>query len=167
MCTLVCTWYGRAGDLCINSCRSVRSHTYRGVHLAHSKKAVVTQTEGLTRDTAVKSSGCRECLSLPEEGSACSQGEGLLAVVAELKEEVERLRNIGACEQEIGTQGSYSTSQREGCKGGAPQGVVEPLPCCCWAEGGDQKDEESWKQVPVWCRRQLPSVLNRLLLATD
>lgn len=64
---------------------------------AHSEKAVVTQTQGLPRDEAVS-------LPLPGEGSgetACFLVEGKLAMVAELREEVERLRSIRVCEQEI------------------------------------------------------------------
>lgn len=73
---------------------------------ALSKKAVVTQTEGLPRDVAAQVSGCRDCLSLPLPGEqssreTCSQVEGPLTMVAELKEEVERLRSTRACDQEI------------------------------------------------------------------
>ena len=73
------------------------------------KKAVATQTEGLPRNVAVHTSGCRGCLSLLllGEGSRDSTGVGseqvdeLLSMVMELKEEVERLRTIRDCEQEI------------------------------------------------------------------
>lgn len=46
--------------------------------------------------------------------------------------------------------------------GGALQRVVEPLHCHCQAEGGNQKDEEGWKQVPVQRYRQPPSLPNSL-----
>ena len=67
---------------------------------AYSKKTVATQMEGLPRDVAVQVSGCRVYLSLllPGDGgrdSTCVRGEQvgeLLSLVAELKEELERLR---------------------------------------------------------------------------
>jgi len=58
---------------------------------------------------AVQVSGCRERLSLAlisedsrDNGCVrCNQVNDLLSLVAELKEEVERLRNIRECEREI------------------------------------------------------------------
>lgn len=40
--------------------------------------------------------------------------------------------------------------------------MVEPLPCHYEAEGGNQKDEEDWKRVPVQRYRQPPSLPNSL-----
>jgi len=73
---------------------------------AVARRSVETQTEAIHKDTAVQVSGCRECLSLAlvPEGSRdngcvrCDQINDLLSLVAELKEEVERLRE---CESEI------------------------------------------------------------------
>ena len=60
----------------------------------------MTQMEALPRNVAVQVSGCRECLSLSllvKDGRdttcmRCDQGDDLLSMVSELKEEVERLR---------------------------------------------------------------------------
>ena len=76
---------------------------------ALSRKSVATQTECPLKNAAVQVSGCREYLSLlpPSEGGRdsvcvrCEQVDDLVSLVAELKEEVERLRAIGECEQEI------------------------------------------------------------------
>ena len=70
-------------------------------------------------------------------------------MVAELREEVERLRSIRVCEQEIDWWSNSLVCQREGHWGDALQRVVEPLSCHCLTEGGEQKEEEGWKQVPV------------------
>jgi len=63
---------------------------------------VGTQTEVPHKHTAVQVSGCRECLSLafvPEDSRDnscvwCDLVNDLLILVAELKEEVERLKRI-------------------------------------------------------------------------
>jgi len=60
-------------------------------------------------NVAIPVSGCREFLSLllPVKGGRdstsvrCEQADDLLSMVAELKEEVERLRSIRECEQKI------------------------------------------------------------------
>ena len=71
-----------------------------------SRKSVATQTDCPLRNAAVQVSGCTECLSLllPSEGGRgtvcvrCEQVDGLV-LVAELKEEVERLRAIRECDR--------------------------------------------------------------------
>ncbi|GAB0204880.1 mitochondrial enolase superfamily member 1 [Grus japonensis] len=76
---------------------------------AVARKNMVTQTDRPRKHAAVQVSGCRECLSLSLllEGSGhttcvrCEQVGDLLSMVAELKEEVERLRSIRECEREI------------------------------------------------------------------
>lgn len=83
---------------------------------------MATETEGLPRDVAVHVSGCRECSSLllPGENSKnstcvkCKQVDDLLSMVAELKEEVVRLRAIRNCEGEIDWWNSSLACQREG-----------------------------------------------------
>ena len=74
-----------------------------------TSKNVATQTEQPRKHAAVQVPGCRECLSLSVllEGRSdsacvrCDQLDDLLSLVAELKEEVERLRSIRECEREI------------------------------------------------------------------
>ena len=76
---------------------------------AITRRSVVTQTEGPHKHTAVQVSGCMQCLSLalvPEDSRDngcvwCNQVKDLLSLVAELKEEVERLRSIREREREI------------------------------------------------------------------
>jgi len=70
---------------------------------------VGTQTAVLRKNAGVQVSGCRECLSLAlvlensrDNGCVrCEQVNDLFSLVAELKEEVERLRSIRECEREI------------------------------------------------------------------
>jgi len=74
---------------------------------ALAKKTVAAQTESLPRTAAVERG--RECLSLllpPKDDRdatcvRCEQVDDLLSVVAELKEEVKRLRTIKECELEV------------------------------------------------------------------
>jgi len=81
---------------------------------AVARRSVGTQTEAPRKDTAVQVSGCRECLILalvPEDSRdnscvRCEQVNGLLSLVAELKEEVERLRNIQECVRARSTAGA-------------------------------------------------------------
>ena len=78
---------------------------------------------------------------------------GLVCLVAELKEEVERLRAIRECEQEIDWGSNSLPGLKERHQGETPQTVVDPLLCRCWAEGGDHGAGE-WRQVPARHRRQ-------------
>ena len=67
------------------------------------------QMECLPENPAVQVRSCSKCLSLllPVKGGRdstsvrCEQADDLLSMVAELKEEVERLRSIRECEQKI------------------------------------------------------------------
>ena len=76
---------------------------------AVTRRSVGTQTEAARKHTGVQVSGYRECLSLalvPEDSRdnscvRCDQVKDLLSLVADLKEEVERLRSIRECESEI------------------------------------------------------------------
>ncbi|KFQ60646.1 hypothetical protein N334_01172, partial [Pelecanus crispus] len=124
-----------------------------------------TQTELPHKHAAVQISSCRECLrlSLVPEGSGdgrclwCDQVDDLLSLVAELKEEVERLRSIRECEREIDWWSRTRPSLGPGQRMEAPQGVEDPLPSCQQAEGGDLRDGGEWKQVPAQGGRQIPS----------
>jgi len=68
---------------------------------------VETHTESVEVHASVQVSGCGDCLSLLWKGSRyttcawCQQVDDLLSLVMELKEEIERLRNIQDCEREI------------------------------------------------------------------
>jgi len=81
--------------------------TTRGKAVA--RRSVGTQIEAPRKNVGVQVSGCRECLSLalvPEDSRdnccvRCEQVNDLLGLVAELKEEVERLRSIRECDSEI------------------------------------------------------------------
>jgi len=73
------------------------------------RKEAATQTEVPRKHTAVQVSGCSEChqLALETESNKgnmcirCDQVDYLLCLVAELREEVDRLRSIREAEQEI------------------------------------------------------------------
>ena len=68
----------------------------------------------------------------------------LLSLVAELKEEVERLRNIREREREIDWWSFTLPSLRE-----APQQSEHSHASHHQAEGGDLGDEGEWKWVPA------------------
>ena len=129
---------------------------------ALSRKSVANQTECPLKNAAVQVSGCRECMSLllTSEGSRdtmcvrCEQVDDLLSLVAELKEEVERLRAIRECEREIDRWSNSLSGLKERHWGETPQTGVDPLTCCCQAEGGDLGVEEEWRQVSARPRRQ-------------
>ena len=80
--------------------------------------------------------------------------EALLTIVTELKEEVERLRSIRACEQEIDWWSNSLPYLRERHQSDSLQIVVNSLSCHHRAEKGDLRDGEEWKQVSAPCHRQ-------------
>ena len=86
----------------------------------------------------------------------CEQVDDLVRMVAELKEEVQRLRDIRECEREIDWWSDSLQDRRERDQGETPQRGVDPLPCCHRAEGGDLRVEEEWRQVPARPRRRCP-----------
>ena len=75
-----------------------------------AKKNVETQTEIPKQYASAQVSGCSDCLSLAfavlgnrdSTCVRCNQLNDLLSLVADLKEEVERLMSIRECEREIG-----------------------------------------------------------------
>lgn len=86
----------------------------------------------------------------------CEQVDDLIRMVAELKEEVERLRAIRECEREMDWWSNSLCSLKGRHQGETPQMGVDPLPCCHRAEGKDLGVEEEWKQVPAQHRRRCP-----------
>ena len=62
----------------------------------------------------------------------------------ELKEEMERLRIIRECEQEIDWWSDLLVCQREEYQGDTPRKVVDPLP---YHSQTNLTDEEGWKRV--------------------
>jgi len=104
--------------------------------------------ELLHKHTAVQVSGCRECLSMvlvPEDSRdnscvLCDQVDDLLSLVAELKEEVERLRSIRECEREIDWWSCTLQSLRPRQQEEAPREVKAPLHSFHRAERGDLRD---------------------------
>jgi len=79
--------------------------------------------------------------------------------VAELKEEVKRLRSIREhergrrCERWSCTLRFLRPRQQEA----APQEAEDPLPSCHQAQRGDLKDRGEWKRVPARGGRRIPS----------
>jgi len=132
---------------------------------AVARRSVGTQTEVLHKHTAVQVCGCRECLSLAlvPEGSRdsscvqCDQVNGLLSLVAELKEEVERLRNIRKCEKEMDCWSHTLPSLRTRQQEAAPRKAEDPLPSCDKAERQDLRDRGEWKRVPARGSKRNPS----------
>ncbi|KAI6074904.1 Cadherin-18 isoform X1 [Aix galericulata] len=136
-------------------------------HGALSRNTVHTQTDYPFKNTAVQVTGCGECLSLllPSAGGRetadvrCEQVDDLVRMVAELKEEVERLRDIRECEREIDWWSNSLQGLKERYRAETPQMGVDPLPCRRRAEGGDLGVEEEWRQIPARHCRQCPSLL--------
>lgn len=82
-----------------------------GLHLVESSgKKECDDSECPPENVAVQVSSCSKCLSLlllmtggkNSTCVRCEQMDDLLSMVAKLKEEVEKLRRIKECEQEIG-----------------------------------------------------------------
>ena len=126
-------------------------------HGALSRKSVHTQTDCPFKNAAAQVTGCRECLSLflPSARGRetacvrCEQEDDLVRMVAELKEELERLRDIRECEREIDWWSDSLQGLKERYRGETPQMRVDPLPCRRRAEGGDLGVEEEWTLVPA------------------
>ncbi|KFW72624.1 hypothetical protein AS28_04863, partial [Pygoscelis adeliae] len=123
------------------------------------------QTEPSRKHAAVQVSGCRECLSLSAvaEGGRddtcvrCDQVDDLLCLVAELKEEVERLRSIWECEREIDWWSRTLPSLRQRQQMEAPREAEDPLTSCHQVERGDLSDRGEWKKVPARGARRTPA----------
>ncbi|KAJ7412505.1 hypothetical protein WISP_96256 [Willisornis vidua] len=134
---------------------STRGVTHRKMKdiAAVNPRSVSTQTLPSKEDTATQTSGCEECLSLPlvpENGMGgtcvrCEQVNDLLCLVAELKEEVQRLKCIRESEKEIDWRSQSLLTPK-----GVQQEVVKPCTSCHKADGADQVDGGEWKQVPDW-----------------
>jgi len=80
-----------------------------------------------------------------------------IGVVAELKEQVERLRSIRECESEIDWWSRSLPSLRTRQQEAAPQEVEKPLPSCHRAERGDLRGRGEWKWVPARGGKRIPS----------
>ncbi|PKU29756.1 death-associated protein 1 [Limosa lapponica baueri] len=97
----------------------------------------------------MEGSGDNTCVSY-------EQVNGLLSLVVELKEEVERLRTIRECEREIDWW-THSLRVREHVE--ASHTLEDPPPTSHLAVEGDLEKEGKWKQVPARRSRQIPSLL--------
>ncbi|RMC20193.1 hypothetical protein DUI87_01039 [Hirundo rustica rustica] len=125
---------------------STRSKTVVGI-------SVCDQIEPSKKDVSVQTHSCPECLSLSvalggaveEACLQCEQVNDLLSLVAELREEVERLRSIRESEMEIDWWSSALPSLRE-----ASDCESEDLHASCsQVIEGHLINEEEWKWVPA------------------
>ncbi|GAB0208697.1 hypothetical protein GRJ2_003335400 [Grus japonensis] len=129
-----------------------------------TRRHVATQTELPQKHAATQLSGCRECLSLALAGDGsseigclrCDQVDDLLSLVAELREEVERLRSIREAEREIDwwSQALPSLRQKQGQLTDQSQGEGDPVSSPRQAEGSSLKEGSEWKQVHAWRGRR-------------
>ncbi|KAJ7407883.1 hypothetical protein WISP_124046 [Willisornis vidua] len=118
---------------------------------AVNTRSVSTQTLPSKNDAATQASGCAECLSLalvPENGMGgtcvqCEQVNDLLCLVAELKEEVERLGCTRESEKEVDWWSQTLLTPK-----GVQEEVAKPCPSCHKADAADQIVGGEWKQVP-------------------
>ena len=130
-----------------------------------TRKNVATQTELPRKHAAIQVLGCRECLRLSvlSDGTSdntsvrCDQLDELLSLVAELREEVERLRCIRECEREIDWWSSTLAPMKQQEQMEAPNKAGNPSSSCYQAEGGDLRDGGGWKQVPAQGGRKILS----------
>lgn len=124
---------------------------------AIASKSVPSQKETSKKDTSVQTAFCEECLGLSVvpvdvlKGTClrCEQVNDLLSLVAELKEEVERLRSIRESEREIDWWSFTLPSLRE-----VPQQSEHSHASHHQAEGGDLGNEGEWKGVPTQGRNK-------------
>ncbi|GAB0204581.1 hypothetical protein GRJ2_002923700 [Grus japonensis] len=129
-----------------------------------TRKHVATQTELPQKHAATQLSGCRDCLNLALAGEGtseigclrCDQVDDLLSLVAELREEVERLRSIREVEREIDwwSQALPSLRQKQGHLTDQSQSERDPVSSPRQAEGSSLKEGSEWKQVHVRHGRQ-------------
>ena len=70
----------------------------------------------------------------------CDQLDDLLSLVAELKEEVERLRSIRECKRQIDWWSSTSAPLKQQEQMEAPEEAGDPSSSCYQAEAGDLRD---------------------------
>ncbi|GAB0185452.1 hypothetical protein GRJ2_001010500 [Grus japonensis] len=122
-----------------------------------TRKHVATQTELPQKHAATQLSGCQECLNLAlaGEGSSetgclrCDQVDDLLSLVAELHEEVERLRSIREAERDIDwwSQALPSPRQKQGQLTDQSQSEGDPVSSPRQAESSSLKEGSEWKQV--------------------
>ncbi|GAB0209336.1 hypothetical protein GRJ2_003399300 [Grus japonensis] len=129
---------------------------------------VATQTELPQKHAATQVSGCRECqsLSLGMDGSSenghvrCDQVDDLLSLVAELREEVERLRSIREAEKEIDwcSQALPSLRQKQGQTPDKTQDQGDPVSFPCQDEGSSLKERSEWRQIHARGSRQTSSL---------
>ncbi|KFV04940.1 hypothetical protein N340_02425, partial [Tauraco erythrolophus] len=129
---------------------------------------VGAQTELPQRDVAVQVSGCRECLSLSMvsgENSCvrCDQVDYLLITVAELREEVERLRSIKEPEKEKDRRcwalPDLKQKQKQEDPEKATQNIGQSDSSPHTAEDSNSKESHEWKEVCAWGNRQSPHSL--------
>ncbi|XP_009470361.1 PREDICTED: death-associated protein 1 [Nipponia nippon] len=132
---------------------------------AIARRDVATQTELPLKHAATQVSGCRECQGLAlvtgycrdNTCVRCEQVEDLLSMVAELKEEVARLRSIRECERETDWWSRSLPSLRRPCQTEASSEGEVPLPLYSQAEGGDPREGEGWTQIPARRSRRILS----------
>ncbi|RMC00455.1 hypothetical protein DUI87_23065 [Hirundo rustica rustica] len=113
---------------------------------------VCDQVEPSKKDVSVQTHSCPECLSLSVASGdvaekaclGCEQVNDLLSLVAELREEVERLRSIRDSDREIDWWSSALTSLRE-----AHQESEDPYASHSQAIEGHLVDEGEWERVPA------------------
>jgi len=132
------------------------------------RKEAATQTEVPRKHAALQISGCSVChqLALETDNSKgnicirCNQADYLLCLVAELREEVDRLRSIREAEQEIDRWSRALTTQEctqeQPVKKAWDQRALVTYPH--QAEGSDAKENSEWKQVRNQGRRRTLSL---------
>jgi len=140
------------------------SHHQKAASSLLVRKEAAIQTEVPGKYTAVQVSGCSEChqLALEADNSKgnncirCNQVDYLLCLVAELREEVDRLRSIREAEKEIDWWSraltTQESTQEQPVKKAQDQRALVTSPH--QAEGRDAKENCEWKQVCNRGRRQ-------------
>lgn len=131
----------------------------------HTTKDVVTQTEQLQEHARIQVSGCRACQSpaLLSEGSRelscvrCHQVGDVLSLVAEMRDEVERLKGIRDSEEEIYWRNCTLPRLGQMHLPSTSQEAMDLPPSQQQAKEGDLRNGgEGMEEVSDWAGRQIP-----------
>ncbi|GAB0188521.1 pyruvate dehydrogenase protein X component, mitochondrial [Grus japonensis] len=90
----------------------------------------------------------------------CDQVDDLLSLVAELQEELERLRSVRGAEKEIDwwSHALPSLRQKQGQPPAKNQDQGDPVSFPCQDEGSSLKERSEWRQVHTQGGRQTSSL---------
>ncbi|XP_074991813.1 uncharacterized protein LOC142074828 isoform X2 [Calonectris borealis] len=140
--------------------------------LAPSRTNAATQTELLFRHAPTQVSGCGMCEGIflevesdcKQDCGRCDQIDELLCLVAELQEEVSRLRSIRESEKEIDQWSRTLPSMMHRSQLSVATMEAGPGSALCQEEGSVTRDKEGWKKVTAQSGKRNPSLPSKITL---